>query len=136
MARRSQGRAEEQDHPSLVEARRQTLRPSRPENGFGLHIWSHMPDAHAVLIIDQAGWHTTKKLDLPSNVSIIALPARCPELNPVENIWQYMRDNWLSNLIFKSYDDIVSQCCAAWNKLVQQPSTITSIGMREWAHGF
>ena len=82
------------------------------------------PDAHAVLIMDQAGWHTTKKLDLPSNISIIALPARCPELNPVENIWQYMRDNWLSNLIFKSYDDIVSQCCAAWNKLVQQPSTM------------
>ena len=94
------------------------------------------PGAHAVLIMDQAGWRTTKKLDLPSNISIIALPARCPELNPVENIWQYMRDNWLSNLIFKSYDDIVSQCCAAWNKLVQQPSTITSIGMREWAHGF
>jgi transposase len=57
------------------------------------------PDAHAVLIMDQAGWHTTKKLDLPSNISIIALPARCPELNPVENIWQYMRDNSLSNLI-------------------------------------
>ena len=79
------------------------------------------PDAHAVLIIDQTGWHTTKELDLPCNISIIALPARCPELNPVENIWQYMRDNWLSNLIFKSYDDVVSQCCAVWNKLVQQP---------------
>ncbi len=91
------------------------------------------PGAHAVLIMDQAGWHTTKKLVLPSNVSIISLPARCPELNPVENIWQYMRDNWLSNRIFKSYDDIVTQCCAAWNKLVQQPATITSIGMRAWA---
>ena len=45
------------------------------------------PDAHAVLIMDQAGWHTTNKLDLPSNISIIPLPARCPELNPVENIW-------------------------------------------------
>ncbi len=94
------------------------------------------PGAHAVLIMDQAGWHTTKKLVLPSNVSIISLPARCPELNPVENIWQYMRDNWLSNRIFKSYDDIVTQCCAAWNKLVQQPATITSIGMRAWAHRF
>ncbi len=94
------------------------------------------PGAHAVLIMDQAGWHTTKKLVLPSNVSIISLPARCPELNPVENIWQYMRDNWLSNRIFKSYDDIVTQCCAAWNELVQQPATITSIGMRAWAHRF
>jgi hypothetical protein len=44
-----------------------------------------------------------------------------PELNPVENIWQYMRDNWLSNRIFKSYDDIVDHCCYAWNTLVDRP---------------
>ncbi len=94
------------------------------------------PAAHAVLIMDQAGWHTTKKLDLPSNISIISLPARSPELNPVENVWQYMRDNWLSNHVFKSYDDIVDHCCAAWNRLVGQPSTITSIGTRDWAHRF
>ena len=45
------------------------------------------PGAHAVLLMDQAGWHTTAKLDLPSNISIVQLPAKCPELNPVENIW-------------------------------------------------
>jgi transposase len=43
---------------------------------------------------------------------------KCPELNPVENVWQFMRDNWLSNRIFKSYDDLVDHCCEAWNKLV------------------
>ncbi len=50
-----------------------------------------------------------------------------------ENVWQYMRDNWLSNRIYKDYDDIVEHCCAAWNKLVDQPWKIMSIGHREWA---
>ena len=47
------------------------------------------------------------------------LPPRAPELNPVENIWQFMRDNWLSNRIFKTYDDIVALCCEAWNRLIR-----------------
>ena len=59
---------------------------------------------------------------------ILPLPPKSPELNPVENIWQFMRDNWLSNRVFKSYDDIVDHCCEAWNKLVDQPWRIMSIG--------
>ena len=57
-----------------------------------------------------------------------------PELNPVENIWQYLRANWLSNRVFDTYDDIIDAACDAWNRLIAQPATITSIGMREWAH--
>ena len=93
-------------------------------------------DAHAVLLMDQAGWHTTDKLTVPDNISIVMLPPRSPELNPVENIWQFMRENWLSNRIFKSHSDIVDHCCDAWNKLVDQPWAIMSIGMRDWAHRF
>ncbi len=55
------------------------------------------PGAHAVLIVDQAGWHLTPKLAIPDNITVLALPPRSPELNPVENVWQFMRDNWLSN---------------------------------------
>ena len=91
--------------------------------------------AHAVILVDQAGWHTTPKLSVPDNITLLHLPPRSPELNPVENVWQFMRDNWLSNRIFKSYDDIVAICCEAWSKLMDQPWRITSIGMREWAHG-
>ena len=91
------------------------------------------PDAHAVLLMDQAGWHTTDKLDVPKNISIVALPSKCPELNPVENIWQFMRDNWLSNRIFTSQDNIIDHCCKACNKLVDQPRRITTIGRRQWA---
>jgi hypothetical protein len=93
------------------------------------------PGAHAVVILDQAGWHGSAELVVPSNITLLPLPPRCPELNPVENVWQFMRDNWLSNRIFKSYNDIVDHCCFAWNNLVNQPWRIMSIGMRQWAHG-
>ncbi len=63
------------------------------------------------------------------------IPAvRSPELNPVENVWQFVRDNWLSNRIFGSYQDILDHCCDAWNKLVEQPWIIMSLGLRQWAH--
>ncbi len=94
------------------------------------------PGAHAVLMVDQAGWHLSTHLVVPPNITIIALPPKSPELNPVENVWQFMRDNWLSNRVFKSYDDLVDHCCQAWNKLVDQPWRIMSIGLRQWAHGF
>ena len=92
------------------------------------------PKAHAVLLMDRAGWHTTGKLKIPKNITIILLPSRSPELNPVENIWQYLRQNWLSNRVFESFNDIIDAGCQAWNNLIAQPETITSIGMREWAH--
>jgi hypothetical protein len=92
------------------------------------------PGAHAVLLMDRAGWHTTTNLDVPDNVTPIFLPSRAPELNPVENIWQYLRANWLSNRVFETYDDIVDAACQAWRNLIAQPQTITSIGMRQWAH--
>jgi putative transposase len=94
------------------------------------------PGAHAVLLLDQAGWHMTDKLIVPENITLLPLPPKCPELNPTENVWQFLRDNYLSNRVFKSYDDIVDHCCDAWNKLVDQPWRIMSIGLRDWAHGF
>jgi hypothetical protein len=84
--------------------------------------------------MDRAGWHTTGKLKVPKNLTIILLPSRSPELNPVENIWQFLRANQLSNTVFESYDAIVDAGCEAWNWLINQPNTIKSIGLRNWAH--
>ena len=71
------------------------------------------PGAHAVVLLDQAGWHLSGRLIIPPNITLVSLPAKCPELNPQETIWQFMRDNWLSNRIFQSYDQIVDLCCNA-----------------------
>ena len=91
------------------------------------------PGAHAILILDQAGWHGAKDLKAPKNITLLSLPPRAPELNPQENIWQFMRANWPSNRIFKSFDDIVDHCCYAWNTLIDQPWKIMSIARRDWA---
>jgi len=90
--------------------------------------------SHAVVLMDRASWHTTDKLKIPKNLTIILLPSRSPELNPVENIWQYIRGNWLSNSVFDNYDAIIEAGCRAWNNLMAEPITIQSIGMRKWAH--
>ena len=90
--------------------------------------------AHAVVLMDRAGWHSTGKLKIPKNLTIILLPPKSPELNPVENIWQYLRANYLSNRVFENYEAIVEATCEAWNKLISQPQTITSIVMRDWEH--
>jgi putative transposase len=92
------------------------------------------PGAHAVLTIDGAGWHQPgDKLRVPANVTLLHLPPYSPELNPVENVWAYLRGNKLSNRVFDSYDAIVDACCDAWNWLMNQPERITSIGSRKWA---
>jgi transposase len=94
------------------------------------------PGRHAVLLLDQAGWHLSGKLAVPDNITIAPLPPKCPELNAQENVWQFIRDNWLSNRVFDSIDALLDHCCEAWNKLEAQPWTIMSLGLRDWAHGF
>ncbi len=92
------------------------------------------PSACAAMLMDQAAWHTTEKLRMPDNIIPIFLPPRSPELNPVENIWQFLRQNWISNRIFENYEAIVKACCVAWNKLMMDPGKIKSIGLRQWAY--
>jgi len=92
------------------------------------------PGAHAVLLMDRAGWHTTGELKLPDNITPVLLPPRSPELNPVENVWQYLRQTYLSNRVFDNYDAIIEAACDAWNQIIDKPWKIMSIGMRDWEH--
>jgi transposase len=91
------------------------------------------PGAHAVIILDKAGWHTTRNLKLPANLTLVLLPPACPELNSAENIWQYLRQTYLSNRVFESYTAILDACQDAWRKLLAEFGRITSIAARDWA---
>ena len=73
---------------------------------------------------------------MPDNISLLPLPPQCTELNVIENVWQFMRDNWLSNRVFRDHDHIANHCCHAWNRLVDPPWRIMSIGLRDWAQRF
>ena len=90
--------------------------------------------AHAVLVLDGAGWHQTGgELFVPDNITLLHLPPYALELNPMENVWEYLRENKLCNLVWNTYDEIVEACRKAWEFLVNDPDRIRSIGTRAWA---
>ena len=90
------------------------------------------PGAHAVVVLDQAGWHDSRCLEVPDTITLLPLPSYSPELNPVENIWQYLRQNFLSNRVYDDEEAIIDACCTAWNALVNLPNKIAEIANREW----
>ncbi len=91
------------------------------------------PGAHAVVVLDQAGWHDSRCLDLPDTITLLPLPSYSPELNPVENIWQYLRQNFLSIRVYDDEEAIIDACCMAWNALLNLPNKIAEISSRGWA---
>ena len=91
------------------------------------------PGAHALVVLDGAGWHKSRGLGIPGNITLLKLPPYAPELNGAENIWQYLRANQLSNRVFDSYEEIVDACCDAWSHLVADPNRVNSITDRDWA---
>ena len=89
--------------------------------------------AHAALLCDGAGWHEkSKELVVPGNITLITLPPYSPELNPMENVWEFLRDNRFGAQVWKTYGAIVQACSKAWNWFVSDPLRIASIGTREW----
>ena len=85
------------------------------------------------LSLDGAGWHSPAGLDVPDNLTLLPLPPYSPELNPVENVWQYLRQNQLSLRVWDDYNAIVETCCQAWNTLMATPQRLGSITRRRWA---
>lgn len=73
-----------------------------------------------VIIMDGAGWHQSKKLVIPSNVRIIILPPYSPELNPVEKLWQYVKDHTIKNRIYKTLPQLEKVVCKFINGLTSE----------------
>lgn len=99
------------------------------------HISAKIPERrHAVIVLDQAAWHTTKRLNRFNNISLLPLPPASPELNPTEQVWQILRDERLANRCYKDYNTIMSACCDAWNMFVDTPSRVRNLCSRSWAN--
>ena len=97
-------------------------------------ISANVPEGrHAVVVFDRAAWHTSKIIQVFNNLSLLPLPTASPELNPVEQIGQQLRDNWLANRCYDSYEDIVDACCHAWNWFVDLPNRVKQLCSRDWA---
>ena len=91
------------------------------------------PEAHGVVVLDRAGWHGAGGLAVPENLTLLPLPSYAPELNPVETVWEYLRQNKLGHRVWPDYEAIVATCCEAWNWLAAAPDRLASITRREWA---
>jgi len=92
------------------------------------------PGSVAAIICDGAGWHATgRDLRVPDNIVLLPLPPYAPELNAMENVWQYLRGNKLSAGVWDTYEEIVQACADAWNWLIADPDRIRSLGARDWA---
>ncbi len=88
---------------------------------------------HVVMIWDQAGFHISKKLKVPKNVTIVLLPPYSPELNPVENLWHYLRSHYWANRIYANYDTLRYAAVDAWHKAVLNPAVIQSVCRASYA---
>ena len=84
-------------------------------------------DTHAVMVLDQAGWHAAKALRVPENVTLVPLPPYSPDLNPVERVWLYLRERFLSHRLWADYEAVVDACCAAWNALTAEAGRLRSL---------
>lgn len=90
------------------------------------------PDEHAVMVLDQAGWHGSGELKVPACVTLLALPPRSPELNPPERVWLHLKEKFLSHRLLDDYDAIVDAVDAAWNRLVAEKGRLTSLTSYGW----
>ncbi len=91
------------------------------------------PGTHAALLLDGAGWHVSPDLEVPADLTLIHLPPYSPELNPVERVWEHLRDRWLSHRILAGgYEAVRDAACAAWNALLAEPGRLRSLTSFPW----
>jgi hypothetical protein len=91
---------------------------------------------HAVLVLDQAGWHVSADLVVPANLTLVHLPAYSPELNPVEKVWQRLRDRHLSHRVLAGYEAVLDAACQAWNAVCTEPGQLRSLTRFPWLPAF
>ena len=92
------------------------------------------PGSHAVVVLDGAGWHKSKELAIPNNISLLFLPPYSPELNPMENVFEFLKSSQLANRVFQTVEDVRIAVRRAWMEFVEDPERIHSITYREWAN--
>ena len=84
------------------------------------------------MVLDQAGWHASRALSVPANVTLVALPPYSPELNPVERVWLYLKERFLSHRLLEDYTAVVDAACAAWQRVTGEPGRIASLCSYPW----
>ena len=93
---------------------------------------SRPPDAHLVMVLDGAGWHQSRALAVPANITLVVLPPYSPELDPVERVWLHLRERFLSLRLLSSTEAIIDACCDAWMRLLAEPDRLRTLCAYPW----
>jgi len=99
---------------------------------FLREVSSYYSSEHVVMIMDQAGWHKAKSLVVPENITLFWLPPYSPELNPVEHLWEEIREKWFHNRVFVSLEAVQDQLVLALRHLISSPELVRSITCFDW----
>ena len=91
------------------------------------------PGRHGIVALDGAGWHCSNDLDIPENLTLLHLPPCSPQPNPIENLFGFLKSNFLANRVFATVDDVRAAIADAWNALLADPDRTPSITTRTWA---
>ena len=95
-----------------------------------------LTDQVTLLVLDGAGWHGSKALLIPENITLLTLPPYAPELNPIKNVWACLRANRPVISVLETEAEIVYRCCEAWNFFANDIDTVQSITARDYAKTF
>jgi hypothetical protein len=87
---------------------------------------------HGVMFLDQAGWHTATTLRVPRSMTLCKLPARSPELNPLESLWKHIRENYFGQTVIHSLEEVEARLCKALRALDEQPQVVKSLCGYAW----
>jgi hypothetical protein len=99
---------------------------------FLAHTAMELKDAHCLMFLDRAGWHIAKDLRVPKSITLLPLPPYSPELNPVEHIWDHLRENYFGNKNFDSLDGVEDTLCAGLCDLGKDHKLVSSLTYFEW----
>jgi hypothetical protein len=96
-------------------------------NLFLAQVAQDFADYFIVMQVDQAGWHRAKDLHVPENMRLIFQPAYSPEVNPVEHLWEEVREKYLHNRIFPSLEELIEVLCQALTDLTEDKQRLRSM---------
>jgi transposase len=96
-------------------------------NIFLKQVAEDFSDYFILMLTDQAGWHTSRKLQVPENIMLIKLPPRSPELNPAEHVWEEIREKNFANKALKDLDEVEDNLCLGLNGLASNPDKLRSM---------
>lgn len=119
-------------HDGVLDSLIMPLVNSKTMSIFLAEVSRRHKDEFIFMVLDGAGWHRAKDLIVPENIRLLPLPPYSPELNPVENLWDEIREKWFPNFVFDSLDAIEDRLLKALVALESNAGRVQNIVGFDW----